>query len=526
MSSQVEEKIWKETPLIWAGVILVSLFLGLLFKDSLASMVDIWINMEEYGHGFLLPVISAFLIWQKKDVLERLEFNGSWYGVLIVVIGQLLFILGDISELTTIIQYSFLIVVYGLFLSFVGWSAFKILVMPLLILFFMIPLPNIVFNSLSAELQLISSQIGVFVIRLFGISVFLEGNVIDLGQYKLQVVEACSGLRYLFPLMSLSFIAAYFFKGALWKRILIFLSAIPLTVFMNSFRIGVIGVLVEYWGSGMAEGFLHDFEGWVVFMGCIVLLIFEMWLLASIGKNKCSLSDAFGLYFPDPSPEGFHVQRRKLPRQFTASAVLVLMVLLLSYLLPDRVMNIDIERKTYVEFPKDIDEWKGVENTVENKFLDILQLDDYILIDYRKNEDVVNFYSAYYKFQERGGKAIHSPRACIAGNGWNINELKEYPLDGFHVNGKTTNIYRAIIKRGESRHLVYYLFKQRNRYITNELMVKWFLFVDSILKGRTDGALIRFTTVIKDDDDIEMADKRLTEVAAKVMRLIPEYVPD
>jgi len=114
---------------------------------------------------------------------------------------------------------------------------------PLLFLGFMIPLPSFLYNNLSAYLQLISSQLGVAFIRLFGVSVYLEGNVIDLGTYQLQVVEACNGLRYLFPLMSLAFLSAYFFKGAMWKRAIIFLSSIPITVLMNSVRIGITGMI-------------------------------------------------------------------------------------------------------------------------------------------------------------------------------------------------------------------------------------------------------------------------------------------
>ena len=152
-------------------------------------------------------------------------------------------------------------------------------------LFFTIPLPKFLYNNLSSQLQLISSEIGVWFIRLFDISVYLEGNVIDLGNYKLQVVEACSGLRYLFPLMTLGFIAAYFFKGAFWKRAIIFLSSIPITVLMNSLRIGMIGVTVEYWGVAAAEGLLHDFEGWVVFMACTAVLVLEMWVLAHVGSG-------------------------------------------------------------------------------------------------------------------------------------------------------------------------------------------------------------------------------------------------
>lgn len=109
---------------------------------------------------------------------------------------------------------------------------------------------------------------------MFQIPVFLEGNIIDLGVYQLQVVEACSGLRYLFPLMSLGFIAAYFYQAAFWKRAIVFLMTIPITILMNSFRIGVIGVMVDNWGISMAEGFLHDFEGWIIFMACAAILFF------------------------------------------------------------------------------------------------------------------------------------------------------------------------------------------------------------------------------------------------------------
>ena len=129
-------------------------------------------------------------------------------------------------------------------LAAIGVSGTRLLVAPLAYLVFMVPLPNFLMFNLSQQLQLISSKIGVVVVRAFDISVYLEGNVIDLGVYKLQVVEACSGLNYLFPLMSFGFLLACLYRGAFWQRALLFLSTVPITILMNSFRIGVIGVLV------------------------------------------------------------------------------------------------------------------------------------------------------------------------------------------------------------------------------------------------------------------------------------------
>src|SRR5262249_53361207 len=144
-----------------------------------------------------------------------------------------------------------------------GYSLLRVTIVPIAFLLFAIPLPYFIDAKLTLQLQLISSQLGAFVIRQFGIPVFLEGNVIDLGNYKVLVVEACSGLRYLFPLLSLSFLAAYLFRAAMWQRAIVFLSAIPITVLMNSARIGMIGVTMDRWGPKMADGVLHYFEGWI-----------------------------------------------------------------------------------------------------------------------------------------------------------------------------------------------------------------------------------------------------------------------
>src|SRR5262249_37952056 len=156
-----------------------------------------------YSHGLLIPPVAAFLVWQQKDRLERMPFTGSWLGVVLVLLGGVLLMMGQLGTVFTLVQYAYVLTLAGLILSVVGCQAFRLIAVPILILMFMIPLPQFVLANLSVKLQLLSSQIGVFVIRLFDISVFVEGNVIDLGGYKLQVADACSGLRYLFPLMTL-----------------------------------------------------------------------------------------------------------------------------------------------------------------------------------------------------------------------------------------------------------------------------------------------------------------------------------
>jgi len=518
------KSVWKESHLFWGVLGFSFLLLFVIFFDGLKDMARVWEVKEEYGHGFILPVITILLILQNKDKLEQIQFTGSWPGVLISIIGLFLFFAGTVSSIYSLIQYAFVVVVFGIVLSFVGSKAIRLILAPLIFLVFMVPLPSFVFQSLSANLQLLSSELGVAVIRLFDISVYLEGNVIDLGTLKLQVVEACSGLRYLFPLMSLSFLAAYLFKSEMWKRIIIFLSSIPVTIFMNSFRIGVIGILVEYGGKEQAEGFIHDFEGWIIFMACMAILLFEMWLLTKIGTNKRPLREVFGLEYPAPTPKDAEVNYRQVPRQSIAVIIVLLITLVASVTIEDRE-EVSMDRKDFTHFPMVFGDWLGKKGSIEQIYLDALKLDDYIMADYSNNNWQINFYVAYYKSQSKG-EAAHSPRTCIPAGGWLIDSLTEKNANIDLVSGKPLYVNRLVIKKGDHAQLVYYWFEQRGRTITNEYLVKWYLFLDAITRNRTDGALVRLTTVVKSGEDMEEADNRIHSFLKEMYPTLKDYVPE
>ncbi|MDH5570630.1 MAG: VPLPA-CTERM-specific exosortase XrtD [Gammaproteobacteria bacterium] len=517
--------LWKESSVFWAVIIVALLMLVFTAYDGLSSMVRIWETREEYSHGYLIPFITLFLIWQKYDDLCKQPFIGSWYGVVALFISVVVIVLGIFGAVSTIIQYGFLLAILSIALSMMGWLSFKKIFVPLIILSFMIPLPGFILQGLSSQLQLISSQIGVAVIRLFDISVYLEGNVIDLGNYKLQVVEACSGLNYLFPLMSLSFMAAYFYQAELWKRSIIFISSIPVTILMNSFRIGVIGVLVEHWGQSQAEGFLHDFEGWVIFMACMVILVVEMWALNKIGSNNRPLKEVFGLEFPEPQDKNASFVYRTLPKQFIA-ALGILSLSSISIIALNKNEIIIAPRAQFAEFPMEIDGWKGKQASLEQIYLDSLKLDDYILSDFVNDDNkVVNFYVAYYESQE-AGEAAHSPRTCIPGGGWQIKSLDAKKLEDIKDGNNSLIVNRLLIQKGDYTQVVYYWFKLRERNITSEYMVKLYLMWDAITKNRSDLALVRFTSLAKPGEDIGEVDERMQSLVKVVYPKLDKYIPE
>lgn len=513
--------MWKINPVTLAlmgGALLLLIF---AFASGLQQMVLQWETSEEYGYGYMIPVLAAFFVWQLKNELAKIEFTGSWLGVGVLLLGGMLLILGDLATLFVVVQYAFLFALFGFALAVMGWRAFKMILPAMLLLVFMIPLPNFLYQGLSAELQLISSRIGVEVIRLFGISVFLEGNVIDLGAYKLQVVEACSGLRYLFPLAALSYMAAYLFKGALWKKAIILISSVPITVFMNSFRIGVIGVLVEYWGSSMAEGFLHDFEGWVVFMACLLVLVLEMWILSQIGKDKLAFADAFEITLPE-TIEGEYATRPHT-KPLLATIPLLFVLVTVPFFLGARTEVVP-ERETFDGFAMEYAEWQGRRESLEQVFIDTLKFDDYIMSNYTNdNGDLVNFYVAYYESQRKGA-SVHSPKSCIPGGGWSItqHQTRELALD----DGSNLPVNRLLIQNGSNKQLVYYWFDQRGRALTNEYAVKWYLFWDALTRNRTDGSLVRAIVPIRPGDDVEAGDETLLNFVNLVNKDLSRYIPE
>ncbi|MCL4720948.1 MAG: exosortase, partial [Gammaproteobacteria bacterium] len=265
------------------------------FRDGLIEMERRW-GTPEYSHAYLIPFLALYVLSARLTVLRATRLTGSWAGIAVIVVGLLAFLIGELSALYIIVQYAFLLVLWGLMLTVLGVAGSRVIWAALVFLVFLIPLPYFLEYALSGQLQLISSELGTSILRVMGVTVFLEGNIIDLGSYKLQVVEACSGLRYLFPLMSFGFLCAVMFKGPVWQRWVIFLSSLPITVFMNSFRIAVTGLLVNQFGNQAAEGFLHYFEGWVIFTACLALMFLEMVVLARLGGRR--LDDALDLYIP------------------------------------------------------------------------------------------------------------------------------------------------------------------------------------------------------------------------------------
>ena len=248
------------------GWTLVCVLVALVYHRVMAGLVWTWWSDPDFSHGFLVPIFAVYLVWVKREALPNKEVNLSWNGVSVVALGLVVFFLGLYGASVFLTRISFVIVLPGLTLCFGSWPLVKEFRFAFLVLILAIPLPAIIFNEIAIPLQFLASKLASHLLPLFGVPVFREGNMIELASVKLEVDEACSGIRSLVTLFTLAVFYGYFLEKSFLRRALLALSSIPIAIAANAIRIFGTGLCVEYLDRDKALGFFHTFSGWLMFV--------------------------------------------------------------------------------------------------------------------------------------------------------------------------------------------------------------------------------------------------------------------
>ncbi len=256
---------------VWQILVLCGLLLW-LYGPTLTHLVAQWWHDPDFSHGFFVPLFAGFVIWQERSRLAAVKLHPSWSGLFILGFGLCTLALGQMGAEIFLSRFSLLIVLAGLTVLFLGWSFFRAVLFPWAFLALMIPIPAIVFNQITLPLQLFASKIASTILPWLGVPVFREGNVINLPKMALEVADACSGIRSLMSLATLAVIYGYLAERKTSLRVLLALAALPIAVAANSLRIVVTGLLVQYWDRDKAQGFFHEFQGWLMFVASLVML--------------------------------------------------------------------------------------------------------------------------------------------------------------------------------------------------------------------------------------------------------------
>lgn len=259
------------TAATWAAVI--GALLAVLYSEIGYRLAVQWYADPDYSHGFLIPLLSGYFLWERREKLFSLSVAPRPLGACLLGLGLLILIVGSVGAELYMQRVSFLVVIAGLVLLVLGKEFLRAVAFPIAFLLFMVPLPAIVMNAVAFPLQLFAAKVATFSLFSLGIPVLRQGNVIVLAETTLEIAEACSGIRSLQALLALGTVYAYFTQRDRWKQWLLVLLSIPIAIAANAFRVSGTGVLANLWGIEAAEGFYHSFSGLLIFVVAFALLL-------------------------------------------------------------------------------------------------------------------------------------------------------------------------------------------------------------------------------------------------------------
>lgn len=267
----------------WQPLVLLAV-LAYLYSSVISRLVWQWYHDPNFSHGFFVPLFSAYVVWTRRHKLTQIPLSPSWTGLLMIAAGLAVLIVGVFGAELFLSRSSLLLILGGMIVLFGGWPHLRALFFPWAFLIFMIPIPTIIMNQITLPLQFMASNMASTLLTWAGVPVLRDGNIIQLPNMSLEVVEACSGIRSLVSLCTLAVIYGYLLETSTVLRILLFVAAAPTAVFANALRIMGTGLMGLYWNPDKAEGFFHTFSGWVIFVLSLITLFIVHKLMAGIAR--------------------------------------------------------------------------------------------------------------------------------------------------------------------------------------------------------------------------------------------------
>lgn len=265
----------------WAAVLWFGVLLFACYAPVLVRLAQQWAADEDMGHGFFVPLVAGYIAWQRRDELAALKPSPNWWGLAVLAWGAAQLYFATLGAELFLARTAFIISLAGLILLTAGSRALKVLAFPIFLLFFMVPIPAIIYTQITFKFQLLASRLAEHALEFLGVPVLREGNILDLATQRLSVVEACSGIRSLLTLSFLSLVYAYFFDRKVWMRLVLLACTVPIAIVANASRVTITGLLSEV-NPQLAEGVFHTASGWVIFMVALFILIATHWVINRI----------------------------------------------------------------------------------------------------------------------------------------------------------------------------------------------------------------------------------------------------
>ncbi|MEJ5330088.1 MAG: VPLPA-CTERM-specific exosortase XrtD [Desulfobaccales bacterium] len=506
----------------WLAASLLFLGVSYLYGSVLIRLINSLLQSDDYSYGLLFPLVSAYIVYLKRPRIRELAPRPSWWGLPLLAVGLFLYVAAELAAELYTTRVSFVVSLAGLVTLMGGPRLLRLLAFPLLLLLLMLPLPELITNRLTLPLQLISSRLAAVFLHLLGVPVFQQGNILDLGMRQLQIVKACSGLRYILPLLALGLIFCYFWQRRLWKAVILLASLVPLAILANALRVAAMALY-----PALLTGFWHGFSGWLIFLFCLLALAGLNALLNYLSPAAPKSPEvppspaAAGPRPPLPAAAGEAPDPARPPdRPALLPLAAALALLLVSFPVVQRAAQaVRVPLKQGFEhFPLQLGPWQGKITPVDPEMVRLTQSHAHLNVDYvNPGHGTVNLWIAYYETQKKAGGFVHSPKGCLIASGWRFLESGTYEL----APGRPVNYLLA--EQLGTRIVVFYWYLQRGRWLTSEYWNKFYMAWDGLTRRRTDGALIRLITPAA--PDVPTAQARLAGFAHYLHSIVAEFIP-
>ena len=514
----------------WQAMAIVLLTVW-LYASILAHLVLQWVGPHRdpnFEHGIFVPLFSLFVLWQDRQKLREVFSLPSWTGFPLVVASLCLLIVGVLGADIFLPRVSLLILIAGLIILFEGWAFFRIVLFPWAFLILMIPIPALLINRVTFPLQLLASRLSSILLEVVGVPVLRQGNLIVLASMPLDVAEACSGIRSLLTLLTLAIIYGYLMETRIWARVTLALSAVPIAVAANSFRIFGTGLLVQLGHPDEAEGFYHALGGLLIFVVALIMLFAVHHVISRIGKPA---PPPLGKVAKPPdvfSPKRSAAEASAPATSFRFAIAAVPMLAAAIGLQAHSSTEIIPPANAPSSLPSQIAGWKGADGVLDEETLKILGHPEYVVRDYvnesptEQAQPWINFYIAYFPSQ-KAGDTIHSPDHCLPGAGWiptsrEIIQITRPDSSSFPAN-------RYVVAKAGDRQLVLYWFQAHGRAVASEWWAKYYLIADSIRTNRSDGGLVRLMTPMLPGESADAAQARIMPLGSELIPLLDKVIP-
>lgn len=512
-----------------AALALLAASWAFLFRNEFPLLLSHW-DSDDFSYCYLVPLLAGYLVWERRAEVCANLGGPTWPGLVLLALAGGFLLAGRLGSLETFVFFAIWLSLVGGAIALLGLRAMRPLAFPALILLFIVPPPSYVERTLSFQLRLVSSEVSALILRLLSVPVFLEGNIIDLGSIKLQVVDACSGLRYFLPTILISLIVGQLMNRTALARTALFLLSAPVSITLNAVRITITGVLVRYVSPTLADGFFHDFQGWIIYLAAVALLgalslLLRRW--EGPGPVTPAPEQADGpAQDTDATAEPKPAAAPALPASgwiagLCAAALCLAVSQGVSYSAQAQIVP---EWRSLDSFPLQIGQWRGFRSYLDKETLESLWADDYFVATYQADArgGSLNLLIPYYKSQTAQHTA-HAPTSCLLGSGWEIASRRILPPSP--QSGRAFSVQQMVLVKNGERLLSNFWFQQRGRIYASEWENKAFLLQDALTMRRTDGALVRVELLLPRELGLDEAQAKLDQFSTEVSRLLGDYLP-